>query len=717
MITSHTGIQYHSCQHRNCQEVKAHRESIFFGADKTASGTSIVTASSVVNQVQQKHQAARPNEKMPTPYFREYKGRANGILVLLAALGLAPTVYHVSKPAEVMPTPETVQTDNGPAGQNNWQKIGPGGWSHFLDNSYGFGSEEKFFSAVEGLFQKANQAYLEKNVAKPLSPEIQKSLKQMPWPDVEVISRDLVSFLQSKAAEAKIPLSDMRSSALKDIPLLPEFIEKHPVLNTLNAGQKIELEKSLRHHFSSEYYKDRSTTYKDAFRVALAKQAGFDNLREYDSTWDRDDVPKLVATLVMNSPSLKSLKEEEKIHYQQEVTKLIQAGIDEQPSIFRSKGDISPLWFMIPGGILSAIGLISVAVRRTDKNRYGERVFQDASEGVYVDLIKMPFRFLQRLQNEKVTFTPLTSAENSKATEMIEQLNRQFQRIASCIEESVKTLPELQEHLNALNTAHANPFPSPASMMNVSLDSVLEPLLDSPSSFAEKRAGQRNIPVFRIFEKLSQYVTSAAESHQYMPFLIPTESDEMQQLAKKKKLTLDEAKQLNRFEITKARAIIVSLGVGYQQARASYIAEAQKLDEQKTQVNQAAQSTGVMADIELVEKHQTLSMLQQTTDVAKQRFQLYFELFTRSKQYLNRVMEKKNQLDIQTNQLAIAASAKTLDKAVGGTTEYRLEDVDGMLKELQFKNMKEQVRVEMNAEEIRKKLQTDAILKQSDPAQ
>jgi cobalamin biosynthesis protein CobD/CbiB len=108
-------------------------------------------------------------------------------------------------------------------------------------------------------------------------------------------------------------------------------------------------------------------------------------------------------------------------------------------------------------------------------------------------------------------------------------------------------------------------------------------------------------------------------------------------------------------------------------------------------------------------------MLQQTTDVAKQRFQLYFELYTRSKQFLNRVMEKKNQLDIQSNQLAIAISAKTLDKSLGGTTEYRLEDVDGMLKELQFSNMKEQVRVEMNAEDIRKKLQTNAALNQPEP--
>jgi hypothetical protein len=252
-------------------------------------------------------------------------------------------------------------------------------------------------------------------------------------------------------------------------------------------------------------------------------------------------------------------------------------------------------------------------------------------------------------------------------------------------------------------------------MMNVALDSVLEPLLDEPYTLSEKTAGQKTIPAIRIFEKLSQYVTSAAESHQYMPFLIPMASDDMQQVTKKKKLTLDEAKQLNRFEITKARAIIVSLGVGYQQARVSYIAEAQKLAEQKAQVNQAAQSAGVMADIELVEKHQALSMLQQTTDVAKQRFQLYFELYTRSKQFLNRVMEKKNQLDIQSNQLAIAISAKTLDKSLGGTTEYRLEDVDGMLKELQFSNMKEQVRVEMNAEDIRKKLQTNAALNQPEP--
>jgi hypothetical protein len=701
-------------QSNSFQSVKTFRRAMQFGADKSASGNSIHTPSSVVSQVQQKHQAERPNEKAPMPYFREYRGKANGILVLLAALGLAPTAYNLSKPAEVTPPPEMVQIDTSATGQSNWQKIGPGGWSLFMDSQYGFGSEEKFFVAVEALFQKANQAYLEKNAGKPLSPEMQKSLKQLPWSDVESLSRDLVTFLQSKAAESNIPLSDMRSSAMKDIPLLPDFIEKHPVLNSFNAGQKIELEKSLRHYFSSEYYKDRSTTYKDAFRVALAKQAGFDNVREYDSNWDRDDVPKLVATLVNNSPALKALKEEEKAHYQQEMTTLIQKGIDEKPMLFSQSGPISPLWFMIPGGVLSAISLIALGIRKNEKNRYGAKIFQDASEGVYVDLIKMPFRFVQRLQNEKVNFTPLTASENTQATMIVAQLNQQFQTIAGCIEESVKTLPELQEHLNALNTTHETPFPTPASMMNVSLDSVLEPLLDSPASFAEKRTGQKNIPAFRIFEKLAQYVTSAAESHQYMPFLIPTESDDLQQLAKKKKLTLDEAKQLNRFEITKARAIIVSLGVGYQQARASYIAEAQKLDAQKAQVNQAAQSTGVMADIELVEKHQTLSMLQQATDVAKQRFQLYFELFTRSKQYFNRVMEKKNQLDIQTNQLAIAASAKTLDKAIGGTTEYRLEDVDGMLKELQFKNMKEQVRVEMNAEEIRKKLQTDAVLKQTE---
>jgi hypothetical protein len=712
MINRAIGIQSRS--YLPFLNVRACSEDVLFGAGKPPANMQDNTPSSVVTQVQQKHQAARPNEKTPTPYFRDYKGKANSILVLLAALGLAPSVYHVSKPAEVTSPPETVQTDTSATGQIHWQKIGPGGWALFLENSYGFSSEGKFFSAVESLFQKANQAYLEKNAAKPLSPEMQKSLKQLPWQDVESLSRDLVTFLQSKAAESKIALSDMLSGHLKDIPLLPEFIEKHPVLNTLNAGQKIELEKSLRLCFSSEYYKDRSTTYKDAFRMALAKQAGFDNLREYDSNWDRDDVPKLVATLVNNSPALKSLKEEDKAHYQQEVTTLIQKGIDEKPMLFSRSGPISPLWFMIPGGMLSAISLIALGIRKTEKNRYGQKIYYDASEGVYVDLIKMPFRFVQRLQNEKVTFTPLTASENTQATMIVAQLNQQFQTIAGCIEESVKTLPELQEYLNALNTTHETTFPTPASMMNVSLDSVLEPLLDSPASFAEKRTGQKNIPAFRIFEKLAQYVTSAAESHQYMPFLIPTESDDLQQLAKKKKLTLDEAKQLNRFEITKARAIIVSLGVGYQQARSSYIAEAQKLDAQKAQVNQAAQSTGVMADIELVEKHQTLSMLQQATDVAKQRFQLYFELFTRSKQYFNRVMEKKNQLDIQTNQLAIAASAKTLDKAIGGTTEYRLEDVDGMLKELQFKNMKEQVRVEMNAEEIRKKLQTDAVLKQTE---
>ncbi len=694
------------------------RSGLQFGADKPTSDTPTNTSSSVVEQLQQKHQATRPTEKTPTPYFRDYKGMANSILVFLAALGFAPTAYQVMKPADMTPLPpetvqtETVQANTQVAVDTNWQKIGPGGWSLITETN----NERQFFFALEPLFQKANQAYLEKHAEKPLSPEMQQSLKQIPWQDVESLSRDLVTYLQSKAADSKVPLKDMSSKALADIPLLPEFIEKHPVLNTLNAGQKIELEKSLRAYFSGEYYTDRSPTYKSAFREALAKQAGFDNIREYDTDWTRDDVPKMVATLVNYSPAMKSLKEEEKAHYQKEVTVLIQTGIDEMSLASNSSDDpISPLWFMIPGGILGAFSLIALAVRKNETDNGGRRYWLDASEGVYVDLIKMPFRFLQRLQNEKVTFVPLTAPENAKASMIVAQLNQQFQTIAASISDSVKSVPELQEHLNALNTAQESPFPSPASMMNVALDSVLEPLLDEPYTLSEKTAGQKTIPAIRIFEKLSQYVTSAAESHQYMPFLIPMASDDMQQVTKKKKLTLDEAKQLNRFEITKARAIIVSLGVGYQQARVSYIAEAQKLAEQKAQVNQAAQSAGVMADIELVEKHQALSMLQQTTDVAKQRFQLYFELYTRSKQFLNRVMEKKNQLDIQSNQLAIAISAKTLDKSLGGTTEYRLEDVDGMLKELQFSNMKEQVRVEMNAEDIRKKLQTNAALNQPEP--